>query len=178
MLGVRARQMRSFRAPPVMDQLTCTGFFFLIYGPKSLTVEQVFLWVLEPASALKALAWTSAQATDCDLQSRFRKSISVWCLSPSVSPSLSLVVSLLLFLSLSSSLFLFLFLLSVSSSSSSLSSFHVFNFPYFFDYFHNFTSNQARFFSFHAVFCLNKLLGQFGLQRTQKPMRKKGPIKK
>ena len=28
MLGVRARQRRPFRAPLVMDQLTCTRFFF------------------------------------------------------------------------------------------------------------------------------------------------------
>ena len=28
MLGVRARQRLPFRAPPVMDQLTCTRFFF------------------------------------------------------------------------------------------------------------------------------------------------------
>ena len=48
MPGVRARQRRLFRAPVVMDQLTCTRFFFfLIYGPQSRTVEQVFLWVLE-----------------------------------------------------------------------------------------------------------------------------------
>ena len=53
-LGVRSRQKRPFRAPPVMDQLACTRFF-LICGP-SLTVEQFFWWVLEPASALKALA--------------------------------------------------------------------------------------------------------------------------
>ena len=83
--GVRARQRRPFRAPPVMDQLKCTRLFFLIHGPKSLTVERVFFCgVLKPASALKAPAWTSAQATDCDLQSRLRKSTNVWCLSLSL----------------------------------------------------------------------------------------------
>ena len=104
MLGMRARQMRPFRAPLVMDQLTCTRFFFLIYGPKSLTVEQVFLWVLEPPNTLKALAWTSALGTDCDLQRRLRKSTSVRCLSLPLSLSLSfsccLSLSLSLFLSL------------------------------------------------------------------------------
>ena len=48
MLGVRTRQRRPFRAPPVMDQLTCTRFFLVSFrpvfkhGPKSLTVEQIF----------------------------------------------------------------------------------------------------------------------------------------
>ena len=45
----------------------------------------------KPASALKAAAWSSAQATDCDLKSRLRKSISVWGLSL---PSLSLALPL------------------------------------------------------------------------------------
>ena len=49
------------------------------------------------ARALKAPAWTSAQATDCDLQSRSRKSISVW--------GLSLLLSLRLSVSLFPSLF-------------------------------------------------------------------------
>ena len=49
-----------------------------------------FLVGAKPASALKAPAWTSAQATDCHLKSRLRKSTSVWGLSlPSLS-SLSL----------------------------------------------------------------------------------------
>ena len=52
----------------------------------SIHVTKFFLWVLEPASALKAPAWTSAQATDCDLESRLRKSKSVWCLSPKKHP--------------------------------------------------------------------------------------------
>ena len=48
MLSVRARQRRPFRAPPVMDQLTCTRFSGLVRpvlkrGPKSLTVGQVFV---------------------------------------------------------------------------------------------------------------------------------------
>ena len=45
-----ARERRPFRAPPAMDQLTCTRFFFglvrpvLKYGPKSPTVGQIFCW--------------------------------------------------------------------------------------------------------------------------------------
>ena len=65
----------------------------------------------KPASALNALAWTSAQATDCDLKSRSRKSISVWVslssLSLSCSPlPLLSVFSLPPFLSALFSLFL------------------------------------------------------------------------
>ena len=74
MLGVRAlaRQRRPFRAPLVMDQLTLTRFFRLVgpvlkHGPKSPTVGQVFIAAAEAASALKAPAWTAAQATDHDL---------------------------------------------------------------------------------------------------------------
>ena len=56
----------------------------LKHGPKGLT-----FWHFFCASALKAPAWTSTRATDCDLKSRLRKSISVWGLSPfpSHSPS-------------------------------------------------------------------------------------------
>ena len=51
MLDVRARQRRPFRAPPAMDQLTCTRLFLVLvrpllkHGPKSLTVGLFFLWV-------------------------------------------------------------------------------------------------------------------------------------
>ena len=51
----------------------------------------------KPASALKEPAWTSAQATDYDLKSRLRKSISVWGLPPFLSFSLSLFLSLSLY---------------------------------------------------------------------------------
>ena len=65
----------------------------------------LFLWV----SALEALAWTSALATDCDHESRLRKSMSVCCLSLPPFLSLSLFLSfsvplLSLFLSLCVSL--------------------------------------------------------------------------
>ena len=81
-LGVRARQRRPFRAPPAMDQLTCTRFSgrvrpVLKHGPKSLTVWHVVLCLLEPANALKAPACTSAQATVYDLESGSRKGKSV-----------------------------------------------------------------------------------------------------
>ena len=57
------------------------------------------------ANALKAPAWTSAQATDCDLKSRSR--VSVWSLPlPSLSLSLSLSLFSVFFLSSSLSLFL------------------------------------------------------------------------
>ena len=77
MLGVRARHKRPFSSTacdgPAHVHAFCSGLVrpVLKHGPKSLTVGQVFLWVLEPA----------AQATDFDLESRMRKSISVWCLS-------------------------------------------------------------------------------------------------
>ena len=56
------------------------AFFFglvrsvLKHGPKSLTVKQFFVGA-KPASALKALASTAAQATDCDLESRLLPSL-------------------------------------------------------------------------------------------------------
>ena len=122
----------SRRTPPAMTSLTCTRFFLvsfrpvLKHGPKSLTVGRVFFAGAKLANALKAPAWTLAQATDCDLESGSRKSISVGgprlcfrrsrCLSPSLSlspsPSFSLSLSfylplfLPLFLSLSLSLLL------------------------------------------------------------------------
>ena len=78
MLGVRARQRRSFRAPLVMCQLACTHFFWsrstrLETRTKEFNRSAKFFVGAEPASALKALAWTSAQAIDCDLKSRSRK---------------------------------------------------------------------------------------------------------
>ena len=85
----------------------------LNHGPKSPTVGQVFL----SASALFALAWTLAQATDCDLESHSRKSICVgvrvWCCSfPFASSSFSPFSLFSFFLSIS-------FFISLISSSSS-----------------------------------------------------------
>ena len=96
--------------------------------------------MLEPASALKAPAWTSAQAADCDLKSRLRNSISVWgpclcflltlCLSISLSltPSSSALVIIFIFVSIS--------FLHLSASSS----FFIF-----------FSKNCPMFFSFYAL---------------------------
>ena len=90
MIGVRARQREAFRALPAMDQLTCTRFFWSRSTRLETRTKGSNRWAsycvgAKPGSALKALAWTSAQATDCDLKSRSRKSISVWDLSLSLS---------------------------------------------------------------------------------------------
>ena len=128
------------------------AFFFLVsfrpvlkHGPKSVTVEQVFFVGAKPASALKALAWTSAQATDCDLKSRLRNSISVWCLSP-------FSLSLFFLFSLFFSLFL---RLSVSLSPFSAhhhSYLHVSNFIILSMIFICYALYQTRVYHYHAVF--------------------------
>ena len=99
-LELRAMIVRTMSdLDPIAAEKACTNWFIhrclalvrpvLKQGPKSLTVGPVFFWVLKPASALNAPAWTSAQATDCDLKSRSCKTKSVWGLSvPSPSPSL------------------------------------------------------------------------------------------
>ena len=93
----------TFRALAVMDQLTCKCFFLVSVDPSRNTDKRVRQWSkfsvgAELVSALKALAWSWARATDCDLQSGSRKSISVCGLSVSLSlsfsPSLCLPVSL------------------------------------------------------------------------------------
>ena len=86
------------------DQLTCTRFFFFFsnHGPKSITVEQVFLWVLNLQAPRKRLLGR-LHRQPIVVQSRLRKSISVWCLSLFFRLSLSLFVFLFLFL-----LFLFI----------------------------------------------------------------------
>ena len=113
MLGVRARQRRPFRAPPVMDQRTCTFFFWSRSTSLETRTRESNRWAscffegAKPAGALKAPAWTSAQATGCDLESGSRKSISVlgsmsvFCLS--VSPLFFLPSLLSVSLSLSPS---------------------------------------------------------------------------
>ena len=57
-------------------------------------LSKFLLMEAEPASALKDPAWTATQATDHDLRSDWRKSISVWgpclCLLLSLSPTVSL----------------------------------------------------------------------------------------
>ena len=85
------------------DQLTCTRFFS---DQRVLPSSQIFFAGAKLASALKAPAWTLAQATDCDLESGLRKSISVGrpcpCFLPLFLPlslssfPLSLLLSLLL----------------------------------------------------------------------------------
>ena len=106
---------------------------------KSNRLGKFILWVLEPASALKAFAWTSTQATDCDLESRLRKSMSVWSLSLFLSSSVSLC--LLLSLPLHSS----------SSSSSSSSHFMFSIFPIS----RLITPDLFRFIQFHAIFSVS-----------------------
>ena len=97
MLGVRARRRRPFPAPLVMDQLTCTFFFFsglvrpvFKHGTKSPTVGQVYVVDAEPASAWKAPVGTSAPETNFDLESGSRMSVSC----PPLSLSLSLCLSI------------------------------------------------------------------------------------
>ena len=64
------RQRRPSRAPPVMDQLTCTGFLLVSFDPSSRWASFFCgFWNLQAPSA---------QATDCDLESGSRKSTSVW----------------------------------------------------------------------------------------------------
>ena len=135
MLGVRARHFEhrlrwtsprtrvfSGRVRPILND-----------GPKSLPLGKFFLAGAKRASVLKALAWTSAQATDCDLES----GISVWGMSVfclSVSPLFSFLLSL----SLSHSFLLrsrHLHLLRLS----------VFIFTFFFDIFQNFIESLCKF---------------------------------
>ena len=115
-------------------QLTCTRFFQVASTRLETRTQEsnrwhVFLWVLEPANAFKALACTSAQATVYDLESGSRKGISVWgsmsvfCLSvsplffplfslspspsPSLTPSFSALVIFFIFIFFIISVFIF-----------------------------------------------------------------------
>ena len=64
------------------------------HGPKSPTVGPVFVVDAEPASTLKAAAWTSAKASNFHLESGSRMSVSCPRLSLSLSLSLSPLSSL------------------------------------------------------------------------------------